>query len=193
MTTVTEGLSYLRLQACRFLTYEMQQCYKCKMNIEKGLKGSTALQVYMHAPACVPVSAYPFRGIADTLKVLLAARHTISFQVASERATSGPNKRRYLEEAECNGVTYHVGCSAYVVMDTEASNAEYELEVCEICRKTVKKKGRKEIPMLECDKCLRGYHLDCLNPPLKDVPEVDPSNSSHHSQSPGSDMKLVVT
>ena len=80
--------------------------------------------------------------------------------------------RRYLEEAECNGITYHVGCSAYVVLDAEASTADSELEVCEVCQKTYKKRGRKEVPMLECDKCLHGFHLDCLEPPLKAVPEV---------------------
>ncbi len=27
-------------------------------------------------------------------------------------------------------------------------------------------------PMLECGGCLRGYHLDCLDPPLPAVPKV---------------------
>ena len=83
-----------------------------------------------------------------------------------------PKQRRYLEEAVCNGFSYQVGCSAYVVLDAEAGAAASELEVCEICEMTKKKRGRKEVPMLECDKCLRGYHLDCLDPPLDAVPEV---------------------
>ncbi|KAK9836005.1 hypothetical protein WJX81_005277 [Elliptochloris bilobata] len=29
------------------------------------------------------------------------------------------------------------------------------------------------VPMLECGGCLRGFHLDCLNPPLDDVPKGD--------------------
>lgn len=28
------------------------------------------------------------------------------------------------------------------------------------------------VPMLECNGCLRGFHLDCLRPPLDAVPKV---------------------
>jgi len=32
--------------------------------------------------------------------------------------------------------------------------------------------GEALVPMLECGGCLRGYHLDCLDPPLPAVPKV---------------------
>ena len=28
------------------------------------------------------------------------------------------------------------------------------------------------VPMLECGSCLRGFHLDCLDPPLDAVPKA---------------------
>lgn len=46
------------------------------------------------------------------------------------------------------------------------------LEVCEVCNKAEKRRGQKVIHLLECDRCLRGFHLDCLKPPLPAVPKV---------------------
>ena len=66
-----------------------------------------------------------------------------------------------------------MGDSAYVALEVdEGLCSDEELEVCEICEKTHKKRGRREVPLLECETCLRGYHLDCINPPLAAVPEV---------------------
>lgn len=104
---------------------------------------------------------------------LLLLKQVTKFNVAGAvKTVAKPKQRRYLEDAECNGIAYQVGCSAYVVIEAEAGAAACELEVCEVCELTKKKRGRKEVPMLECDKCLRGYHLDCLDPPLAAVPEV---------------------
>lgn len=33
---------------------------------------------------------------------------------------------------------------------------------------------KEEVAMLECSRCLGGWHLTCLDPPLADVPEVRP-------------------
>ncbi len=54
-------------------------------------------------------------------------------------------------------------------MQDDSAEAE---EVCEVCNKADKKRGRRFVELLECDRCLRGYHLDCLEPPLDAVPEV---------------------
>ena len=96
--------------------------------------------------------------------------HSLLYAVAA--AEKRAKQRRFCEEADCNGFSYRVGDSAYVVMKDNPSREECELEVCEVCEKTSKKRGRREVPMLECDQCLRGYHLDCLDPPLQAVPEV---------------------
>ena len=39
---------------------------------------------------------------------------------------------------------------------------------CKLCRK-----GHREDEMLLCDKCDEGFHMFCLNPPLKRIPEGD--------------------
>jgi len=72
-----------------------------------------------------------------------------------------------------------VGDSAYVTTKEieEDEDVECPLEACEVCQKTRKMRGRKEVPLLECDQCLRGYHLDCVDPPLGDVPKVWPPTS----------------
>ena len=60
-----------------------------------------------------------------------------------------------------------------MVVDLEAfaqsGGMEEEDEPCEICASAVQS---AESPLLECDRCLRGYHTDCLNLPLEDIPEV---------------------
>lgn len=67
---------------------------------------------------------------------------------------------------------YQVGDAAFVTMDPDEQDAVEDDEACEVCGKASKRAGRKEVPLLECDGCLRGYHLDCLDPPLADVPKV---------------------
>jgi hypothetical protein len=56
--------------------------------------------------------------------------------------------------------------------------------VCEVCLKTDKKRGRRLIDLLECDRCLCGYHLDCLDPPLASVPDVSNLALPRNARSP---------
>ncbi|KAL0033288.1 hypothetical protein WJX77_001908 [Trebouxia sp. C0004] len=63
-----------------------------------------------------------------------------------------------------------VGDSAYLRMTDDFDEDEFtELEVCQMCGHT----EPEEVPMLECNNCLLGYHLTCLRPPLTDVPKGD--------------------
>ena len=51
------------------------------------------------------------------------------------------------------------------------SEAEEEEEcACLVCGDEEK----EQRVMLECDRCLAGCHLDCMAPPLQQVPEVRP-------------------
>ncbi|RNA20756.1 PHD and RING finger domain-containing 1, partial [Brachionus plicatilis] len=43
---------------------------------------------------------------------------------------------------------------------------EQELTFCEICRQP-----NREDRMLLCDACDKGYHCECLNPPIAEIPE----------------------
>lgn len=49
-----------------------------------------------------------------------------------------------------------------------AACSDDEDEACVVCG-AVDKAG---VDMIECDRCLRGFHLDCLKPVLPAVPEV---------------------
>jgi histone demethylase JARID1 len=40
-------------------------------------------------------------------------------------------------------------------------------QVCESCSEN------KNVPILRCETCETGYHLDCLDPPLKQIPDFD--------------------
>ncbi|CAG9803649.1 unnamed protein product [Chironomus riparius] len=48
----------------------------------------------------------------------------------------------------------------------EFTNGENEYTQCEICRS-----AEREDVMLLCDGCDKGFHMDCLNPPLLEIPE----------------------
>ncbi|CAN1263803.1 Origin of replication complex subunit 1A [Linum perenne] len=76
------------------------------------------------------------------------------------------NKRVYYKKVVYDGGEFEVGDDVYVKRredDDEAPDAEE----CRICFKTGK------AVMIECDDCLGGFHLRCLRPPLKVVPEED--------------------
>ncbi|KAI9074857.1 hypothetical protein K1719_043165 [Acacia pycnantha] len=51
--------------------------------------------------------------------------------------------------------------------DTDSDNEYPEVEECRLCFST------GDDVMIECDDCLGGFHLKCLTPPLKEVPEGD--------------------
>ncbi|RXH82629.1 hypothetical protein DVH24_002401 [Malus domestica] len=51
--------------------------------------------------------------------------------------------------------------------DASSDEELVEVEECRVCFKFGK------AVMIECDDCLGGFHLKCLKPPLKDVPEED--------------------
>ncbi len=50
-----------------------------------------------------------------------------------------------------------------------------ERELCEVCGKIEKRckaPDKAKSPLLECDKCLRAFHADCCQPPVKTIPDV---------------------
>lgn len=51
-------------------------------------------------------------------------------------------------------------------MEPEADGDDEE-EPCEMCGE-----AHDETARLECDSCLRAFHLGCLKPPLTDIPAV---------------------
>ena len=61
------------------------------------------------------------------------------------------------------------GDSVYVCMSDELDMGMLaDVERCVLCSQ----EGGEDASMLECDACLHGFHLGCLDPPLEEVPEV---------------------
>ncbi|BBN09249.1 hypothetical protein Mp_4g18200 [Marchantia polymorpha subsp. ruderalis] len=77
-------------------------------------------------------------------------------------------RRRYLNKVVLDGVEFRLGEDVYVRKSgTTCSESDTEVEDCQVCGEVDEK------IMIECDKCLSGFHLTCLDPPLEDVPEDD--------------------
>ncbi|KAL3718635.1 hypothetical protein ACJRO7_003716 [Eucalyptus globulus] len=84
-----------------------------------------------------------------------------------EKGDAAPKKRVYYKKVVYDGGEFEVGDDVYVKRREDASSEDEdpEVEECRICFKA----GRAV--MIECDVCLGGFHLKCLTPPLKEVPE----------------------
>ncbi|KAI3891080.1 hypothetical protein MKW98_007385 [Papaver atlanticum] len=81
----------------------------------------------------------------------------------------GPKKRVYYKKVVYDGGEFDIGDDVYVKRreDANSDNDDPEVEECIFCFKS----GRNL--MIECDHCLGGFHLKCLRPPLKEIPDGD--------------------
>ena len=75
--------------------------------------------------------------------------------------------RKYYEQVKVDGEVFNRGDCAYVIGDKTRDLDDDELEPCGACGEC----GDEDDVMLECDACLRGWHMRCLHPPLDEVPE----------------------
>ncbi|XP_072997176.1 origin of replication complex subunit 1-like isoform X1 [Typha latifolia] len=85
-------------------------------------------------------------------------------------STSRTLKRRvYYKKVVFDGGEFEVGDDVYVKRreGAESDAEDPEVEECRICFRT------GGTVMIECDDCLGGFHLKCLKPPLRKVPEGD--------------------
>ncbi|KAL5052825.1 hypothetical protein RYX36_033507, partial [Vicia faba] len=78
-------------------------------------------------------------------------------------------KVQYYKKVVYDGGEFEVGNDVYVkrIEDGSSDEEDPEVEECKLCF------CFGEEIMIECDSCLGGFHLKCLKPPLKDVPEGD--------------------
>lgn len=77
--------------------------------------------------------------------------------------------RQFLGSVTVDGNSFTVGDSAYVSMTEDFDEDDFiEVEACQLCGST----EPEDVPMLECNGCLLGYHIACLTPPLSAVPKV---------------------
>ncbi|KAI9122498.1 hypothetical protein K1719_006338 [Acacia pycnantha] len=80
-----------------------------------------------------------------------------------------PKRQAYYKKVVYDGVEFEVGDDVYVKRreDTDSDNEYPEVEECRLCFSS------GDDVMIECDDCLGAFHLKCLTPPLKEVPEGD--------------------
>jgi origin recognition complex subunit 1 len=89
-------------------------------------------------------------------------------QRETKRQKRHPRKRAYYRKVVYDGGEFEVGDDVYVKRREAAeSDAEDPEEECRVCFRT----GGGV--MVECDACLGGFHLRCVRPPLRRVPEGD--------------------
>ncbi|XP_020103814.1 origin of replication complex subunit 1-like isoform X1 [Ananas comosus] len=86
------------------------------------------------------------------------------------RASGGAERRRvYYRKVVYDGGEFAVGDDVYVKRreGAESDAEDPEVEECRICFRV------GEGVLIECDDCLGGFHLKCLKPRLRKVPEED--------------------
>jgi len=86
-----------------------------------------------------------------------------------KRQRRQPRKRAYYRKVVYDGGEFEVGDDVYVKRreDAESDAEDPEEEECRVCFRA----GGGV--MVECDECLGGFHLRCVRPPLRRVPEGD--------------------
>lgn len=79
-------------------------------------------------------------------------------------------RAKYLDRLEFDGTLFEAGDFVYIKKtDGDKEESDEELEECRVCGNC----PQEGEDMLECDTCLGGFHLGCLDPPLEEVPEGD--------------------
>ncbi|XP_022753586.1 origin of replication complex subunit 1B-like [Durio zibethinus] len=94
---------------------------------------------------------------------------TRAMETRSSKKKKKEKKRVYYKKVVYDEGEFEVGDDVYVKRREDASSDDEvpEMEECRVCFKA----GRNV--MIECDDCLGGFHLKCLKPALKEVPEGD--------------------
>lgn len=145
----------------------------CKRNVKSSKKKQRdelhAVEVSF-SPASPELSETKKRrrqGVSEERNAVLTRSKAKTSSDKVEKANS--RKRVYYRKVMFDGAEFEAGDDVYVKRREDASSddEEPEVEECRVCVKA----GRNV--MIECDNCLGGFHLKCLKPPLKEVPEGD--------------------
>ncbi|CAM8976188.1 unnamed protein product [Rhodiola kirilowii] len=116
------------------------------------------------------------KGLKSDRKCLKLMQTEVNPVTAAEdrgkRKVDGLGKgkgRVYYKKVRYNGIEFKVGDDVYLKRREEASSDEEDVEEedCRVCFKIGK------AVMIECDDCLGGFHLKCVKPPSREVPEGD--------------------
>ncbi|CAN6469548.1 unnamed protein product [Victoria cruziana] len=88
---------------------------------------------------------------------------------ATPRKQKSTRRRVYYRRVVYDGGQFCVGDDVYVKrrQDADSDADDPEVEECRVCFETGK------AVMIECDDCLGGFHLKCIRPRMRKVPEGD--------------------
>lgn len=113
-----------------------------------------------------PVSPDPAESKKRKRSVEVKRPKSISVLSKPVNSRQKTKKRVYYKKVVFDGGEFEIGDDVYVKRKENASSDEEpEMEECRICFRSGKG------VMIECDDCLGGFHLKCMSPPLKEVPE----------------------
>ncbi|XP_017227606.1 origin of replication complex subunit 1A [Daucus carota subsp. sativus] len=127
-------------------------------------------------PIKAPKPQIPKTPKSDAIEAVLSPVSPDRLDVKKRRNLGGrksaigvQKKRVYYKRVSYDGGEFAVGDDVYVKRREDASSdgEDPDVEECRVCFKA----GRAV--MIECDDCLGGFHLKCLKPPLKAVPDGD--------------------
>ncbi|KAI3888134.1 hypothetical protein MKX03_037545 [Papaver bracteatum] len=163
-----------------FVPREKRKKHDERVQKENGLVGSKsvspkrakALVKELYAPASLDLPKLKKRKKSEkAANSSRKTRATVSKKPTEKKGKScdGPKRRVYYKKVVYDGGEFDVGDDVYVKRREGANsdNDDPEVEECFFCFKS----GRNL--MIECDDCLGGFHLKCLRPPLKEIPDGD--------------------
>ncbi|XP_058072337.1 origin of replication complex subunit 1-like [Magnolia sinica] len=135
---------------------------------KKGQRSRRESKKLPSEPPFSPISpdlAEPMKRKRSDGKIAPRSASRASRMVCFER--EGVKRRTYYKKVVYDGGEFGIGDDVYVKRREDASSdgEDPEVEECRICFKS----GKAVI--IECDDCLGGFHMRCLRPPLKEVPE----------------------
>lgn len=118
------------------------------------------------APVVAPVVTSKALVVADPI---VSVSQAAPKKKSKKKTVEAPPKRKYWKMVNLEGEIFAVGDSAYVVSEKTVDFEEDEDVPCAVCGEA----PDADKIMLECDTCLRGWHMSCLKPPMTRVPESD--------------------
>ena len=130
------------------------------------LQGKTSLEA---SPAQLAASSEAVQAEPTESTAPAAACSKARRKGSKKTKTCQRQLRQFVTSVTVDGETFKVGDSAYLRMTDDFDEDEFtEVEVCQICGAA----EPEDVARVECDKCLMGYHISCLKPPLTAVPKV---------------------
>lgn len=133
---------------------------------KKVTRGSAAAAV--EAPATRTSQRASTKQPAPAAAAPAAKGKTPGRSAGTSRKTKREAGPQFLASFELNGETYAVGDDVYIIETDTPSELPHDEEhdLCCVCG------GSNTKGMIECMRCLGGFHMRCLKPALKKVPEV---------------------